>query len=73
MIIVNPRWYETWPPVASDVCNESDKELVPPLLFNFFAWLLGFSDELVTTDYLQVQEKEATQIFSILSRFDLCF
>lgn len=36
-----------------------------PILFNFIAWVLGFSDEPLLTDYLEVDEKEAPKVFSI--------
>lgn len=59
------NWYGTWPPVASDITMDSVKKLVSPILFNFIAWLLGFSDEPEQTDYVQIHQKEALKIFSI--------
>ena len=38
-------WYTTWPPVAADINVANVKKLVPPVLLNFFAWALGFSDD----------------------------
>ena len=38
-------WYENWPPLSSDITGESVRKLVTPLLFNFIAWLLGFSED----------------------------
>ena len=38
-------WYESWPPLASDITGEIVKKQVSPLLFNFVTWLLGFSNE----------------------------
>ena len=35
-------WYTTWPPVAADINVANVKKLVPPVIFNFFAWGLGF-------------------------------
>ena len=39
--------------------------LVTPLLFNFVAWLLGFSDDPEASEYVEVDEKYAVKIFSI--------
>lgn len=59
------RWYETWPPVASDINGDSVRTVVSPIIFNFMAWVVGFSDEPLLDDYLEVNEKEAVKIFSI--------
>ena len=58
-------WYENWPPFASDVNVDSVKKLAPPLLFNFMAWLLGFSDDPDSTDYIALDEKTTAKIFSL--------
>ncbi len=34
-----------WPPLSSDLGNENAEGMVEPILFNFFAWVFGFSDE----------------------------
>ena len=59
------RWYETWPPVASDITGDSVRTVVSPIIFNFMAWVVGFSDEPLLDDYLEVNEKEAVKVFSI--------
>lgn len=59
------RWYETWPPVASDITGDSVRTVVSPIIFNFMAWVVGFSDEPLLNDYLEVNEKEAVKVFSI--------
>ena len=39
------NWYGSWPPVSSDITIDSVKKIVSPILYNFVAWLVGFSDE----------------------------
>ena len=58
-------WYENWPPLSSDINGESVRKLVTPLLFNFVAWLLGFSEDPEASEYVEVNEKQAVKIFSI--------
>ena len=58
-------WYANWPPSASDITAESVKKLVPPLLFNFITWFLGFSDEPEDVDYIDLDEKTTATIFSV--------
>ena len=58
-------WYENWPPLASDINANNVKKLVSPLLFNFMAWLLGFSDDPENTDYIALDEKTTAKIFSL--------
>lgn len=58
-------WYETWPPLASDITGESVMKLVTPLLFNFVTWLLGFSEDAEASEYVEVDEKHAVKVFSI--------
>ena len=59
------RWYETWPPVASDITGDSVRTVVSPMIFNFMVWVLGFSDEPSLDSFLEVSEKEAENVFSI--------
>ena len=58
-------WYENWPPLSSDITGESVRKLVTPPLFNFFAWLLGFSEDPEASEYVEVSEGHAIKIFSI--------
>ena len=64
-------WYDSWPPLASEFTAENVQKLVPPLLFNFIAWFLGFSDEPEDVDYIQLDNKTTATIFS-LPRFGIC-
>ena len=60
-----PIWYENWPPLASDITAENIKKLVSPCLFNFMAWLLGFSDDPEDAKYITLEEKTTAKIFSL--------
>lgn len=55
-----------WPPVAADISIENVQEIVPPTLFNFMAWTLGFSDEAHIDSYVAVTEKQRSRIFSLV-------
>ena len=55
----------TRPPVASDINNDNVRELVSPVLFNFFSWVLGFSGEPEDADYVQLDEEETVKVFSV--------
>lgn len=58
-------WYENWPPLASDINNESVRKIVSPTLFNFLAWMLGFSDDPDLSEYVEVGEKNAIKLYSL--------
>lgn len=57
-------WYQQWPPVACDIIDKNVKKIVPPLLFNFIAWLLGYSDEPQEVEYVNMDEELAVKVFS---------
>ena len=58
-------WYDTWPPLASDITKESIMKLVMPFMFNFVSCLLGFSEDAQACEYVEVEEKHATRVFSV--------
>ena len=58
-------WFNHWPPLACDITGDSVRKVVPPLLFNFIAWILGYSDEPEETRYVDMDEKLAIKVFSI--------
>ena len=41
----------------------SVKTLVSPLLFNFMAWMLGFSDDPEDADYIELDDQTTSKIF----------
>lgn len=58
-------WYEQWPPLASDLNYENVRKIVNPRLFNFNAWLLGYSDEPEECEYVNLDKELAVKVFSI--------
>ena len=40
-------------------------KLVTPFTFNFFSWLLGFSEDAQACEYVEVDEKHAARVFSV--------
>ena len=58
-------WYKDWPPLASDITGDSVKKVVSPLLFNFMAWILGYSDDPEDSQYVNMDENHNVKLFSI--------
>ena len=58
-------WYQQWPPVACDIIDKNVKKVVPPLLFNFIAWLLGYSDEPQEVEYVNMDKELAVKVFPL--------
>ena len=58
-------WYEQWPPLASDITVENVRKIVTPRLFNFIAWILGYSDEPEESEYVDLDNEHAVKVFSI--------
>ncbi len=58
-------WYTTWPPVAADINVANVKKLVPPVIFNFFAWGLGFSDDPEESKYVTLDDDRSLKLFSV--------
>ena len=58
-------WYKQWPSAASDIRGEIVRKVVSPLLFNFISWLLGYSDELQESGYVDMDEELAVKVFSV--------
>ena len=58
-------WYKDWPPMASDITGDSVKKVVSPLLFNFIAWILGYSDDPEDSQYVDMEEIHRVKLFSI--------
>ena len=59
------HWYTTWPPVAADINVANIKNLVPPVIFNFFAWALGFSDDPEESKYINLEDDRSLKLFSV--------
>ena len=64
-------WYENWPALSTDINSESVKKVVPPILFNFISWLLGYSKGPEECDYVELNDNATVKVFSICQ--DLVF
>ena len=40
-------------------------KLVTPFMFNFFSWLLGFSEDAQACEYVEVDKKHVARVFSV--------
>ena len=58
-------WYENWPPTSSEITGDSVRKVVPPVLFNFMSWLLGYSDDPEESKYVDMSEDFVSKVFSI--------
>jgi hypothetical protein len=63
--IHSSSWYKNWPPLSTDISSENVKKVVSPLLFNFIAWILGYSTDPEESDYVELNETDTVKIFSI--------
>ena len=59
------QWYDQWPPLSSDMTGNNVKKVVPPLLFNFIAWMFGFSTDPEELLFVDVDEKVSLKLFSV--------
>ena len=59
------RWYESWPPLSSDICDRNVKKLVSLILFNFITLMLGFSNDEECKEYNPIGEKGRLAVSSI--------
>lgn len=58
-------WYQNWPPLSSDITGDCVRKVVSSKLFNFMAWVLGYSDEPGDTGYVEMDENIRVKLFSI--------
>ena len=65
------KWYDQWPPLSSDMSGNKERKVVPPLLFNFVAWMLGFSTDPEEATFVDVDERVSPKLFSVCQ--DLIF
>eukprot|EP00794_Sanderia_malayensis_P012432 gene12432-13717_t len=59
------KWYDQWPPLSSDMTQNNVKKVVPPILFNFIAWMLGLSTNSEEFVHVDVDEKVSFKLFSV--------
>ena len=54
-----------WPPSAVDLSTDQVLKMVPVVLFNFIAWMLGFSDYPEISSRLELEDSHMTKVLSI--------
>ena len=59
------HWYTTWLPVAADINIANVKKLVALVIFNYFAWPLGFSDDPEESKYVNLEDDHTGNLFSV--------
>ena len=60
-----PEFDAPWPPTSYDINLESAKRMVPSPLYNFLAWVLGFTADPAFDDYAKVTEEEHAKLLSL--------
>ncbi|GBM17909.1 hypothetical protein AVEN_108996-1 [Araneus ventricosus] len=54
-----------WPPTAEDFNEANIEKMIPTLLFNFLAWSVGETDELVTDTFVNTSKNIKRKLFSV--------
>ena len=54
-----------WPPDSHDLTLQFARESIPVKLYDFLAWAMGFSDEPLFEERVQISENEQTKLVSI--------
>ena len=54
-----------WPPTAEDLTLSSAKGIIPFELYNLFAWIVGFSDDPRSTNYVEVDKNADLKLTSL--------
>lgn len=55
----------SWPPSSVDLSTTQVLKMVPIVLFNFIAWILGFSDYPEMSSHLKLEDSHMTKVLSI--------
>ncbi len=55
----------SWPPSSVDLSTNQVLKMVPIVLFNFIAWILGFSDYPELPSHLNLEDSRKTKVLSI--------
>ena len=58
-------FFENWPPTSTDFSMEKVKSFIPPLLFNFLAWVTNKSEDPETEIYVKLPTSDENSILSI--------
>eukprot|EP00794_Sanderia_malayensis_P018496 gene18496-20348_t len=59
------KWCDQWPQLSSDMSRNEAGKVVPPLLFNFVAWMLGFSKDPEESAFVDVDKDGSPKLFSV--------
>ena len=54
-----------WPLLAADITDENVKKVVDPILFNFLAWICGFSEDPQLDSYVSVKDTHYSKLMSL--------
>lgn len=55
----------SWPPLSVDLSTTQVLKMVPIVLFNFIAWILGFSDCPEMSSHVKLEDPRKTKVLSI--------
>ena len=55
----------SWPPSSVNLSTTQVLKMVPIMLFNFIAWILGFSDYPEMSCHLELEDSHKTKVLSI--------
>ena len=56
---------KAWPPTSVDISNQSAKDIIPIVLFNFIAWVMNKSDQPILDNFVQLQKSEEIKVLSV--------
>ena len=65
-------FFENWPPTSTDFSMEKVKSFIPPLLFNFLAWVTNKSEDPETEIYVKLPTSDEHSILSIAQDLVYC-
>ena len=54
-----------WPPTADDLTMDYAEEIIPPILFNLIAWMVGASQDPADEEFVKVTDVEKRRILTI--------
>ena len=57
-----PEFDSVWPPLSVEINILSIKKMIPPRLYNFFAWMLGMSDDPQISSYVTLSRKNEAKV-----------
>jgi hypothetical protein len=61
-------WQIAWPPDATDLSLANALQSIPHQLFNFIAWMVGFSDEPALLHKVSIPHDQCCKVASIYAK-----